>query len=61
MVKLKDLLDVDVLYGVGLILAFGGGAAWIGGFLSFLVPLAPFGALLILIGAVKSVANKLSK
>lgn len=58
---LKDLINVDVLYGVGLILTFAGSAAWIGGMLTFLTPLAPFGALLIVVGAVMSLINKFGK
>jgi len=61
MKKLKDMLNVDVLYGVGFILTFAGGAAWIKGIFTWLVPFASFGALLIVVGAVMSLINKFSK
>ena len=61
MKKLKDMLNVDVLYGIGFILVFAGTAAWIKGILTFLVPFAPFGALLIVVGAILSLINKFSK
>jgi len=63
MKKNNPLLDVDVLYGVGFILAFLGSAAWIGkiAFLEFLAPLGPFGFLIIVVGAIISLVNKFSK
>ena len=61
MKKITDLIDVDILYGIGFILVFAGSASWISGVLTFLNPLAPFGALLIVVGAIKSLFNKFSK
>jgi len=61
MKKITDLINVDILYGIGFILMFAGTAAWIKGIFTFLVPFAPFGAFLVVVGAVLSLINKFSK
>jgi len=61
--KLKTLIDVDILYGIGFILAFTGQAALLSnlGFLAFLEPMRAIGLLLVVAGAVISIWNKFRK
>lgn len=51
----KKILSAPFLIALGLLVLFASQAALVGGFLKFLAPLATYGALLIVIGAVMQI------